>query len=145
VEKFVRDKVAGWVTEVKNLSVVVKTHPQAAYAAFTHGQSSKWIFLMRTIQDIGALFQPLEDAIRQFFLPAITGRQALSDTERELFALPVRLGGLGIPIPTKSSSSQFRSSMRISEPFATLILRQSQPYPESTIASQKKSQTCGAN
>ena len=100
VEKFVCDKVAGWVTKVKNLSVMAKTHPQAAYAVFTHGQSSKWIFLMRTIPDIGALFQPLEDAIRQFFLPAITGRQAMSDTERELLTLPARLGGLGIPIPT---------------------------------------------
>ena len=137
VEKFVRDKVAGWVTEVKNLSVMAKTHPQAAYAVFTHGQSSKWIFLMRTIPDIGALFQPLEDAIRQFFLPAITGRQAMSETERELLALPPRLGGLGIPNPTKSASSQFRSSKRITEPLAALILRQSQPYPEATIASQK--------
>ena len=26
VEKFVHDKVAGWVTEVKNLSVMAKTH-----------------------------------------------------------------------------------------------------------------------
>ena len=110
MEKYVRDKVASWVTEVKNLSVVAKMHPQAANAVFTHGQSSKWIFLMRTIPDIRALFQPLKDAIRQFFLPAITGRQALSDTERELLAFPVRLGGLGIPIPARSASSQFRSS-----------------------------------
>ena len=136
VEKFVRDKVSGWVTEVKNLAVVAKTHPQAAYEVFTHGQSSKWIFLMRTIPGIGALFQPLEDTI-QFFLPAITGRQALSNKERELLALPARLGGLGIPIPPKSASSQFRSSTMITEPLAALIFRQSQPYPESTIASQK--------
>ena len=27
VEKFVHDKVAGWVTEVKNLSVMAKMHP----------------------------------------------------------------------------------------------------------------------
>ena len=92
VEKFVRDRVACWVTEVKNLSVIAKTHPQAAYAVFTHGLSSKWSFLMRTIPDIGTELQPLEDAIRHYFLPAITGRQALSDAERELIALPARLG-----------------------------------------------------
>ena len=51
VEKFVRDKVASLVTESM---VIAKTHPQGAYAAFTHGQSSKWNFLMRTIPDIGA-------------------------------------------------------------------------------------------
>ncbi|MDA8002745.1 MAG: hypothetical protein MPL62_15800, partial [Alphaproteobacteria bacterium] len=130
-------KVSEWVNEVKNLSVVAKTHPQAAYAVFTHGLSSRWIFLMRTIPDIEALFQPLEDAIRQFFLPAITGRQALSDTERGLVALPARLGGMGIAIPTKMASSQFRSVIKISEPLAALILKQSQSYPESTIAIQK--------
>ena len=47
------------------------------------------------------------------------------------------LGGLGIPFPTKSAAFSFRSSTRISEPLAALILRQGQPYPESTIASQK--------
>ena len=60
VEQFVCDKVSEWVNEVKNLSVVAKTHPQAAYAVFTHGLTSRWIFLMRTIPDIEALFQPLE-------------------------------------------------------------------------------------
>ena len=54
MEKFVRHKVASWVTELNNLSVIAKTHAQAAYAAFTHGQSSKWNFLMRTISDFGA-------------------------------------------------------------------------------------------
>ncbi len=45
---------------------------------------------------IGAL-QPLEDAIRNFLLPAITGKTAL---DRELFTLPARLGGLNITNPT---------------------------------------------
>ena len=43
--------------------------------------------------DVEAEIQLLEDAMRHHFLPAITGRQALSDAERELMALPVRLGG----------------------------------------------------
>ena len=105
VEKFVRDKVASLVTESM---VIAKTHPQGAYAAFTHGQSSKWNFLMRTIPDIGAEFQPLEDAIRHHFLLAITGRQALSNAERELIAPPVRLGGLGIPIGVHPANSDCR-------------------------------------
>ena len=54
---------------------------------------------MRTIPGVEDLFQPLEQVIRHQFLPALTGRLALSDTERELIALPARLGGLGIPDP----------------------------------------------
>ena len=137
MEKFVRDRVACWVTEVKNLSVIAKTHPQAAYAVFTHGLSSKWSFLMRTIPDIGTELQPLEDAIRHYFLPAITGRQALSDAERELIALPARLGGLGIPIPMRIAATQFRSSLRISDPLASLIIEQCPHYLEHTVAVQK--------
>ena len=123
--------------------MLAKTHPQAAYTVFTHGLSSKWTFLMRTIPDIGALFQPLEDEIRQFFLPAITGRQALSDTEREFVALPARLGGLGGP--TKPASSQFRSSTKIFEPLAALILKQCQPSPTVHHCQPKGSQNCGVN
>ena len=75
IEEFVRSKVASWVTEIENLSEIAKFQPQAAYAAFTHGLTSRWTFLMRTIPDIEELLQPLEDAIRHHFLPAITGRQ----------------------------------------------------------------------
>ena len=92
---------------------------------------------MRTILDIGAELQPLEDAIRLYFLPAIIGRQPLSDAEWELIALPARLGGLGIPIPTRIAATQFRSSLRISDPLASLIIEQSPDYPEHTIAAQK--------
>ena len=134
-EKF--DKVASWISEVKNLSVIAKTHPQAAYAAFTHGQSSKWNFLMCTIPDIGAEFQLLEDAIMHHFLLAITGRQVLSNAERELMALPVRLGGLGIPILMRSAPSQLRLSLRISDPLVSLIIEQSPHYPGHSRATQK--------
>ena len=40
----------------------------------------------------------LEDAIRQKFLPALLGR-TVNDLERELFSLPARFAGLGIPKP----------------------------------------------
>ena len=38
------------------------------------------------------------------FLSALTGRQPLSNVERELIALPAHFKGLGIPIPTHSAS-----------------------------------------
>ena len=41
VEKFVCDRVASWVTKVKNFSVIAKTHSQASYAVFSHSLSSK--------------------------------------------------------------------------------------------------------
>ena len=41
------------------------------------------------------------------FLSALTSREALRGTERELLALPARHGGLGITIPTAVASRHF--------------------------------------
>ena len=43
--------------------------------------------------------KPLEDVIRQQFIPAISGRYTITDEERDLLSLPIRDGGMGIPIP----------------------------------------------
>ena len=86
---------------------------------------------MRTIPNIDSLLQPLEDAIRHVFLPALIGRQSFSDEERELFALPARLGGLGIAIPTKCAQHQFSSSSKLSDPLVSLICEGICSYQES--------------
>ena len=46
VDSYVEEKVAMWVKEVEDLAIIAKSHPQAAYAAFTHGLTSKWTYLM---------------------------------------------------------------------------------------------------
>ena len=100
VEEFVHAKVSVWVLEIKSLSETASSQPQGAYAALTHSIMSRWTHLMCTVSGIDNLFQPLEDEIRHRFLPALTGREAPSDAERELIALSALQGGLGIPIPT---------------------------------------------
>ena len=72
----------------------------------------EWNFLSRTIGDIGRLLQPLEDAIRQQFLPALTGRSQPGDTERELMALPAGHGGLGMPKCRCETFKTFQTSER---------------------------------
>ena len=93
---YVQEKVAVWVCEVECLTHFAATQPHAAYAAFTHGLASKWTFLARTILNTEYLFQPLEDTVRQRFLPVLTGQNSFSDNVRDLMALPAHLGGLGI-------------------------------------------------
>ena len=73
-------------------------HPHSAYAAFVHGVLHKWNYVMRTIDLVGSLFQPLEDTIHEHFIPALTGRDPCSELEWELLALPCRFGGMNIPI-----------------------------------------------
>ena len=52
-------KVKRWCEELELLSQVAQNHPHAAYAAYIHGQASKWSFIYRTISGIGHLLEPL--------------------------------------------------------------------------------------
>ena len=99
-EEYVRNKVCTWVEDVKCLAFIAVAHPHSAYSAFTHGLSSQWTFLSTTMSDIQHLLVPLEHAIHEFLIPALTGRPSCSSLERSYLALPVRLGGLGIANPT---------------------------------------------
>ena len=80
---------------------------------------------MRTIPGISFFFQPLEDAIRLRLLPSLSRRPAGSNTERTLFSLPCRFGGLGVVNPTSICDSQFAASQQITAPLKELIFKQS--------------------
>ena len=51
--------------------------------------------LLTIAPNIADLLQPLEDAIRQSFIPALLGRQ-VNDEERRVFGLPYHMGGMVI-------------------------------------------------
>jgi len=88
VNRFGADKFKGWAEEVTELSCFAESQPHAAYCAFMHGLSSRWLFVSRTVPSDSAVFQPLEDVIRQMFIPALTGCSLPSDSVHQLFALP---------------------------------------------------------
>ena len=130
IQSFVESKVTNWVKEIKQLATIAKSQPQDAYAALIHGLMGRWTYLMRTVPDVGNLFEPLEDAIRLHLLPAITGRLGFTDQERKLFALPARHGGLGIAIPSQMAHSQFEASSIITKPLVAILQTGSTEYNE---------------
>ena len=119
-----RKQLPAWVAEIERLSSIAKTEPHAVHAAFTHGILGHWLYLVRSVDGIAHLLQPVEDAIRLQLLPAITGRAGLSDDERDLIALPARLGGLGMADPT-TLSEEYTFSLQLSAPLIALIIQQS--------------------
>ena len=138
VESYFRRKVSGWLCEVERLSSIAAIQPHPAYAAFTHGLISKWTYLARTIPDIEDLLQPLENTIRQQFLPSLTGQTAFNDLNRDLLALSTRLGGLGIVNPSCQATAHNRASTQITAPLVALILQQSHTLTPET----KNKQLC---
>ena len=79
---------------------------------------------MQTIPDIKDFPQPLEDVIHQSFIPALFGRPPCLPTERDLYALPVRLGGLGLINPCSAAHSCFCDSEWLAAPLVALIMAQ---------------------
>ena len=77
------------------------------------------------MQDVKHLLAPLEDAIKNKFLPALIGRP-ISDLERELIALPVRFGGLGISNPQHTADIEYKNSIFLTKDLTNQIYNQDQ-------------------
>ena len=147
LRQFVERKVNGWVQEIERLSTFARTQPHAAYAAYTHGLSSKWNYLLRVTDwetlSSSDLLQPLETAIQSHFIPALTGQSPPGNLVRELLALPARLGGLGLINPVAVAQDQHASSQLISAPLVERVLRQEHQLADCQIAQRDiKAKVC---
>ena len=133
-EKYANNKVSVWCNELERLSSIAKSQPHAAYSTFVHEYKHKFTYFMRTIPNAAHLFRSVEDIISTGFIPSIFG-QEISHLDRQLYALPIRDGGLGIPcIP--DTDFELYSSKVLSAPLSALIISQSfiqLPHPEKTV------------
>ena len=129
-EAFVTSKVQHWASELDILISIARSQPHAAYAAYTHGISSKWLYLSRTIPNIGTHLQPLEVIIHSKFIPILTGKPPPNDTVRSLLALPARLGGIALSNPSQDTDIEFVSSVKITGPLSESILQQAFHYSD---------------
>ena len=123
-ETYVGDLVKEWVEQLDTLSNIAKSEPQSAYSSFTAGFRHKITYFIRTIPNLTQVLKPLDDIIDQKFIPAITEGHYCSELERQLLALPVRLGGLGIPIFAELSEREYENSRKATQELRTKILTQ---------------------
>ena len=84
----------------------------------------------------GHLLSPLDEMLRSDLLRALTGRPPPSDLECVLFALPARLGGLGIRIPSETAASELQSSLLVTSSLKDHILDQDREYGHNIITDQ---------
>jgi len=136
VKHYMSEKVDYWVSCVRKLSVIAKIHPHVAYCAYTHGLVGKWTYFLRTLPDISDLLCSLELTIVKEFIPAVTGR-CVSDLERDLLALPVRMGGLGLCDPSAVAGFEFNSSLKVASSLIQEIIEQRTHFRVTVVDSQK--------
>lgn len=122
-KSFVSENVKNWVLELEFLSKIARSEPQIALSFFNRSFCHRWTYLQRTTPNIGHLFQPLEDAIHETFIPALIGR-TVSDIERRILALPIRYGGINLRNPVNTAISEFTNSLSVSESLTNIIYKQ---------------------
>jgi glycerate kinase len=75
------------------------------------------------------LIQSLENAISNIFVPALTDHEC-TQLERDILALPVRNGGLGIPNPCHEATKEHAASIQVTGPLVRQIESQMQELPD---------------
>lgn len=132
LDEYVSEKVSDWVSEVVQLAEFASTQPQACYAAYTFGLKHRWTYFFRTLPDIQDLLEPLENAISQVFIPAITEHRC-KQLDRDILALPVRLGGLCLGNPSREASREYASSVKVTTPLVEHIVSQTHQLPDESL------------
>ena len=99
------------------------TQPQSSYAAFVFGLRHRRTYFLRTLPDIAPFLEPLEHAITDLLVPAIT-EHVTTQEEQNLLELPVCLDGLGLVNPARTTSQEYEASVKIAGPLVWQIVKQ---------------------
>ena len=126
--------VQKWIEQIRALANIAKTEPQAAYAAFVSGFKHRLTYHIRTMSNLATPLKQLDDVITFELIPSITDGRNVSETERQLLSLPVRLGGLGIPIFAEQCAIDLQNSKNICEKQTQAIINQNNIESDLTIA-----------
>ena len=128
-KEYIGEKVQEWVGSMKILTTIAKTQPQAAYCCFVKGFVHKFTYFMRTIPNISELLYPLDAAI-DCFIKAVFDDYEFSPLERKLWSLPVRMGGMGLPVPSEISNVQYQNSRIINAKLTAKVCAQQKEYED---------------
>lgn len=82
----------------------------------------------------------MEVVISSKFIPTLTGR-LVSDVERAMLTLPIRLGGVGIINPQTVSDSEFGASEEVASTLVELILQQDMSFGCHVIDTQHQAKS----
>ena len=106
------------------LSRIAKSEPEAAYAGFMSGFIHDLTYHIRIMPNIKQHLLILDDIVDNVFIPAITEGHVCSKDERLLLSLPVKKGGLAIPIFSNAAQFEFTNSRMITEQLVIKIKNQ---------------------
>ena len=105
------------------------------------GLRHHWTYLLRTLPDRSPFLEPLQRAIADLLVPAITDHVTTKE-ERDLLELPVCLGGLGRVNPARTASQEYEACITVTGPLVRQIIKQAHEPPDEmeikTLHEEKK-------
>ena len=119
----IEEKVKEWISELKTLSTLAGINPHEVHCVFTRASIGKWRYVLRTTPGVAdhTEFQRFKAAMESDFLPAVTGRNFLTEHEKKLLSLPVRFGGLGFLNPASLATTELQASQQVTAPMAEML------------------------
>ena len=95
---------------VKVLSGVSYKYPQSAYAGLQKSLQQEWSFVQMGTPGVGEAFGPVEEALREIFVPALFEGLREGVPKREITRLPVKQAGLALPDPIQTAPEKWTAS-----------------------------------
>ena len=83
-----KENIQGWTESVNILAGVAPKHPQSAYSGPQNSLQHEWAFVQRVTPGVRDSFDPLEDALKETFVPLYSS-QGPSRKGQEGPVLPV--------------------------------------------------------
>ena len=103
---------------------MAEKEPQAVLVGLTRSLLCEGNFVQRVIKDTSQLFAPLEKMLEENFLPSLLGTSSVTHSDRVLYSLPVKRGGLGVRNPIEGAELAFSTSRESTDCLVSSILLQ---------------------
>ena len=101
--EWLREKVQGWAESMNVLAGVAHKHLQSAYSGLQKSLQQEWDFVQRVTPGVGEEFGPVEEALREIFVPALFRGLKEGVPARESTRLTVNQAGLDLPDPVQTA------------------------------------------
>ena len=92
------------------LSGVTQKHPQSAYTGLQKFLQQEWDFVQRVTPGVGDSFGPVEEELKETFVPELFKGLWKGVPEREVTCQPVKQAGLALPEPSQKAPENWAAS-----------------------------------
>ena len=120
--EFIEGKVKEWAKGLEHLVTVSKKDPQGLYTAVTSSFLGMPTYVQRGMGGEPSQYAPIERIMAEKVLGAIVPQARIGEGAREVYALPCRLGGLGLTDVTSAAQPNYDVALKATKVLVETLL-----------------------